>query len=130
MDKTTDIGDLIAKYVALRDKKAEIEKAQKEQLARFKTVMDKIEALILDHFNETGVESARTPAGTAFKSIKSNVRVDDRDAFMAFVRDTEGWAFLESKANKSAVDEYLKVNEALPPGVSLSRVATVNIRRS
>lgn len=130
MDKTTDIGDLIAKYVALRDKKAEIEKAQKEQLARFKTVMDKIEAMILDHFNETGVESARTPAGTAFKSIKSNVRVDDRDAFMAFVRDTEGWAFLESKANKSAVDEYLKVNEALPPGVSLSRVATVNIRRS
>ncbi len=130
MDKTPDIGDLVAKYVALRDKKAEIEKAQKEQLARFKAVMDKIEALILDHFNETGVESARTPAGTAFKSIKSSVRVDDRDAFMAFVRDTDGWAFLEAKANKSTVDEYLKVNEALPPGVSLSRVATVNIRRS
>jgi hypothetical protein len=124
------INDMVEKYVQLRDRKAELEKAHKEKIAKFNAAMGKIEAFLMDYFNRIGVESARTPSGTAFKSTQTSVKVDDREAFLEFVKANEAWAFLESRANKSAVDEFLKEFEELPPGVSVSRRSVINIHRS
>jgi hypothetical protein len=124
------INDLVEKYVQLRDKKAEIDKSHREKVAKFNAAMGKIEAFLGEYFNDIGVESIRTSSGTAFRSTETTVKVDDRDAFLAFVRDSDAWAFLESRANKSAVDEYLKANEELPPGVSVTRRSVIRIHRS
>ena len=124
------IDDLLGKYVQLRDKKAEIEKAHKAKVGQLTDVMKKIEAILLEHFNDTGSDSVKTSNGTAYKSIKTSVSVADRDIFLDFIRNNEAWAFLESRANKPAVEEYLEAHQELPPGINVSRVATVNIRRS
>ena len=127
---SVDIQTLVDKYVQLRDKKSELDTAHKERMAKYNHAMKELESRLLDQLNTLGVESARTPSGTAYRSIRSSVKVDDRDAFISFVRDNDGWDFVESRPNKSAVESYLEEQQELPPGVSMIGKFVVKIRRS
>lgn len=124
------LDELIRKYLKIRDAKAEREAAHKEDMKRFTSALTKIEQLLLKEFNETGQDSAKTKSGTAYRSTRTSAKVADRDSFLAFVRDTEGWDFLESRVNKTAVEAFMEENGELPPGVDVSRAVTINIRRS
>jgi hypothetical protein len=124
------LDELIQKYLKLRDAKSELEAKHKQETSRYTQAMAKIEKMLLAEFNETGQDSAKTGAGTAYKTIRTSAKVADRDAFFDFVRESESWAFLESRVNKTAVEEYLQEHEQLPPGVDVTRSATINIRRS
>lgn len=125
-----NVEKLIDSYITLRDKKAEVEKAHKTKLEKLKALMDTIEQRLLAHLNDTGTDSAKTGAGTVYKNTQTSVRVADREAFLDFVKDQEAWVFLESKANKTAVNEYLEEHQAPPPGLDITRVSKVNIRRA
>lgn len=124
------LSDLIRKYLKIRDAKEALVAEQKKELARFNNALDKIEQMLLSEFNETGQDSAKTPYGTAYRSVRTSAKVADRDAFFDFVRENEAWDFLESRANKTAVQQFMEEHEDLPPGVDVSRVTTINIRRS
>lgn len=123
-----NIEQLVARYVAIRDKKAQIAAERKETDDRINAAMRNIEAHILEQMNTLGTESMRTTAGTCYKSIKTSAIVDDRDSFIAFA--VEHPEFLESRANKTAVEAYLEESGELPPGVRVNRSVTVNVRRS
>lgn len=123
-----NIEQLVARYVAIRDKKAQIAAERKETDDRINTAMRNIEARILEQMNTLGIESMRTTSGTCYKSIKTSAIVDDRDSFIAFA--VEHPEFLESRANKTAVEAYLENSGELPPGVRVNRSITVNVRRS
>lgn len=127
---SADVQTLVNKYIQLRDKKAELDKQHKDRMAKYNDALKELESRLLDQLNTLGVESARTPSGTAYRTIRSSVKVDDRDAFISFIRDNDGWDFVESRPNKNAVESYLEEQQELPPGVSINRQAVVNIRRS
>lgn len=122
------IDELVGLYIKLRDRRSARKAAYDLDDAKDKAYQDKIEAKLLEYFKETGVESARTDAGTAYRSVAMSVTVADRDSFMAFA--LEHPEFLESKANKTAVSNYIETEGELPPGVNISRKATVGVRRS
>lgn len=124
-----NLQKVIDKFIAVRDERDRLNKEHKTKMARYTTALSKLEEALLTHFNQTGANSASTDSGVAYKNIKTSVTVDDRDAFLAFVRDNDAWAFLDSRANKTAVNEYLEEHEALPPGLSISRVASVGVQR-
>lgn len=121
--------DLVEKYIKIRDARDALKKQQAEELSRYTNALDKIEKMILADFNETGQTSATTPHGTAYRSVLTSVKVADRDAFIQFALDGNS-DFLESRANKKAVEAYLEENGELPPGIDVSRVTNINIRRS
>jgi hypothetical protein len=125
------VDALVAKYVQLRDKKAQLEQAQKEKLAPVNAMLDKIEGVLLGQFDQLGVDSMKTGAGTAYTSSKTSATVADRDAFLqTFVIPNGAWEYLTNHVNKSAVEAYKAANEELPPGINWSEVRTLNIRRS
>jgi hypothetical protein len=122
--------DLIDRYIAIRDKKEEIAAEQKAVMARINNALSKIEKLLMEQLEEAGSESIRTPAGTCYRSIRTSVRVEDRDQFLDYVRENEAWDLLESRAAKKDVETFLEEHQDLPPGISVRRDAVVNIRRS
>jgi len=125
------VNELVAKYVQLRDKKAQLEQAQKDKLAPINAMLDKIEGVLLNQFDQLGVDSMKTEAGTAYTTSKSSATVADRDAFLqTFVIPNEAWEYLTNHVSKSAVEAYKAANEELPPGINWSEVRTINIRRS
>lgn len=125
-----NIDKLVEAYRKLRDKKAEIDQEYKERIAKVREKQELIENKILEFFNETGMESAKTPHGTAYVSEVMNARVADRDAFFRFVREHDAWEMLESRANKTAVRQFVEEHDGeLPPGVDITTVRKINVRK-
>lgn len=120
---------LVERYVKLRDAKAKIAKKAKDQVAVLDEAMGKIEAVLLAQFNEAGIESVRTSAGTAYKDPKTSATVRDWDAFIAFVRENEAWHLLKHDVVKTGVVEYRQANDdELPPGVDWREEITIKVR--
>lgn len=125
-----DINELVAKYVMVRDKKAELVAKQKLAVKQFDDVLDAIEVSLLKYFNENGIDSVKTAGGTAYVSTRESATVADWDSFREFVQNNGAWEMLEHRCNKTAVSEYRAANDDLPPGVNWREERTVNIRRA
>lgn len=126
------LDELIAKYIKLRDRKAQMKKAFEEEVGKVNAVMEKMEAVILKTFQETGQTSAKTEFGTAYTSSRTSATVADRDAFLDWVMTdpNERLMFLENRVNKTAVEQYKAANDDLPPGVNWSSEVVVGVRRA
>jgi hypothetical protein len=123
------LDELIGKYIKLRDRKALMEKGHKQSLVPINEMMEKIEAVLSTHLTKTGAQSSNTKAGTVYLKTQLSCTVEDRDAFLRFVMKNKKFSFIESKANKVAVREYLDAEQAPPPGVKVTQRVTVNVNR-
>lgn len=124
-----DVNQLVEQYIKLRDKKAVMKKEYDDKVFSVDELLDKIEVVLLKTFQETGLESVSTKAGTAYTSSRATAKVADKDQFMKFVIEGENWEFLENRVSKEAVEQFKAANDDLPPGISWSEVRTVNVRR-
>ena len=124
------MSEVVAKYIQLRDKKAEYKAAYDAKVAVIDDALAKIEVKLLEVFEQTGMDSMKTEAGTAYRSVRTSVTVGDREAFMKYVQDNNEWPLLEVKASKAAVVEYRDANDDLPPGINWRAEQVVNVRRS
>lgn len=121
---------LINKYIEMRDAKAALKKKFTADTEKLDEIMTKIEGFILEHFNETGVESARCAGGTAYKSVRTSATVADWDATLAYIKTNDLWNMLDKRVNKTAVDEFKTEHNDLPPGINWREEIIVNIRRA
>jgi hypothetical protein len=123
------LDEVVKNYIALRDRKAAIKAEYDAKAAKIDDVLDKVEAKILEYFEQSGLESIRTDAGTAYKSTRNSATVGDWDSVLAHILETENYQLLEHRVSKKAVEEYRMANEDLPPGVNWRSEVTVNVRR-
>jgi type I site-specific restriction endonuclease len=124
------LSEIVTKYIELRDRKAELKAEYDNKVASIDETLDKIEVKLLQVFEETGSKSFSTPNGTAYASVRTSASVDDKEAFMEYVKNTEQWPLLEVRASKTAVQQHRDIHEDLPPGVNWREERVVNIRRS
>lgn len=123
--------DHVETYIQLRDLKDRINKEAREKVARIDAALDGMEAEMLAQMRTLGVESLRTDAGTAYKTIKRRTPVANWDAALAFIRENGLWQFLERRVSSGAITEYMNENGGeVPPGISIMEEQAVNIRRS
>mgnify|MGYP003435984278 CR=1 FL=1 len=127
---TGDLSTLVEKYISLRDRKQAIVNEAKEKAAKFDAVLDKMEGMLLSTFNDLGMDSVKTSAGTAYKSTRTSATVADWDSVLGFIQENEAFNMLERRVNKVAVAEYREVNDALPPGIDWRSEVVINVRRS
>lgn len=124
------LGDLIGKYIALRDKANDLKKEHKEQLAPYNEAMQKLEEHFLKAMQAEELENLKTDGGTAYQAVQTSVTVADWDAFKAWIVENHAWHMLDQRANKTAVTEVLEDTGELPPGLNVKRSVKVNVRRS
>lgn len=125
------LSEAVSLYIQLRDKKAQMKAEFDATVAPVQEKMDKLEAKLLDVFNQTGMDSVKTEFGTAYATTRSSASIADRDSFMDYVKANEEWSLLEVRVSKTAVDQFRSANDnELPPGVNIREERVVNIRRS
>lgn len=125
------LSEAVSLYIKLRDQKAQMKADFDAQVAPLQEKMDKLEAKLLEVFNQTGMDSVKTEFGTAYATVRTSASIADRDVFMDFVKANEEWALLEVRVSKTAVEQYRSANDdELPPGVNVREERVVNIRRS
>ncbi len=86
---TITVDQAIAAYMTLRAKKAEVEARIKDEVTQLETKMDKIEAWIKAQADALGVTSFKTKHGTAFLTTKDYANVENWDATLNFIKETE-----------------------------------------
>lgn len=119
----------ISQYVAIRDKRDEIREEQKSVIKKYDEVLEQLETFLLGHFNNNGVESLRTKAGTAFVKTEVSATIADAAAFRRHVIGTESWDLVDWRANKTKVREQVEELAEAPPGVNYSTRRIVQVRR-
>lgn len=124
-----NIETRIEQYVKLRDKIKELDDAHKDSMKPYRETLEKLNAVLLNHLNTVGVDSAKSASGTVYKTNKESVSLEDPAAFMRHVIGTENWDLLERKANLTACKEFAEENVTMPPGVKFSSMAVVGVRR-
>ena len=126
------LDELVANYIKLRDKKSQLKKQYDEKVAKVDAVMDKMEAIILKTFQDSGIDSARTDAGTAYISTRTSATVASREELFQWIQEDfeERSIFLENRVSKVAVEQFKAANDDLPPGVNFRSEVTVGVRRA
>jgi hypothetical protein len=124
---------LISGYVKIRDARAQRKAAFDADDAADKEKQERIEAEFLRRFSERGTDSTKANGiGTAYKVVRSSATVGDKDVYFNWIlEDPEiRMAFIEARANKTAVLQYRTEHEDIPPGINWREDLTVGFRRS
>jgi hypothetical protein len=124
------LSDLVQKYIELRDKKAQMKAEYDEKAAKLDAVLDQIEGSLLKTFDTAGMDSVKTPFGTAYTSVQTSATIADPDVFRQFVKDNNAWEFFQNRVSKTAVEQYKAVHDDIPPGLNWREERVVNVRRS
>jgi hypothetical protein len=120
---------MVAKFVALRDKIAEMKKRHTDELAPYNLAMGTLEAWLLDVLNTNHATSMRFDAGTPYTTTRTSVKVDEWSTVLGFIREHEAWELLEARVNKTALEAIIGDTGTNIPGVSVSRELVLNVRR-
>lgn len=123
------VDEVVAAYVRLRDRKTEIQRRHKDELAPINEDMGKLEAWLQAQLLQQGVDSMKTKGGTAYLQTSSSATVKDWDATLEFIKQTNDWSFLEARVNKTAVKDYIENSGEVPPGVDYNETIVVRVRR-
>jgi hypothetical protein len=124
------LDEVAANYIALRDAKAEMERAHEEALRPVNEAMRDAEQTMLGRLNEMGVSSLRTSNGTITKVKRTRVTVGDWDTVWKFIHKNEMWHFLEHRISKAAVEGYIGEHGEPPPGADVVSEYTAQFRRN
>ncbi len=124
------LDDLAAAYIKLRDLKKQVKERHSEELRPINERMSAIENAMLEMLNKVGTESARTKAGTVYRSQRTSVKVQDWDEALRYVLDNGYHHMLVRRLSPEGVKDLLENTGELIPGVSLSTDLTVGVRRS
>lgn len=128
--ETPAVDEIVARYIALRDKKAEIKAKYDAEVEAIDAAMNRVENYLLKLMTELGVESIRTSAGTPYVSRRTSATVADWDTFLDWVQRNGEWSMLERRANKTVVQSWRDEHNDLPPGLNWREERVVNIKRS
>lgn len=121
--------EMVRNYIRLRDHKKEADTEFKKSMERVNEGMKKLEGMMLNHLNESGAKNIATDEGTVYRNTKYSATVRDRDVFLTHVREHDEWDALDVRANKTYIREHADDGNVIP-GVELSSIVTVGVRRS
>ena len=147
-----ELGALIERYHELKATVKEMEMEYAEATKPYNAAIQAIETECLARLQAQGLQNAKTPHGTAYLATQTRVSVKDKTAFLRsmlekVVQDVAAvdWNFattmdvveevlqdfpmLDIRALKEPVKEFVKENNANPPGVEVSHWVECNIRK-
>lgn len=124
-----DLNAVVEAYVKLRDRKKDIEKAHKVEIAKIDGLLDQTDLFLMTHLNTVQSESVRTKAGTFFKSKVTSGTVASRETYLAWLQKTGEWDLADIRAAKANIAEYKAKHNDLPPGINWREEVVVNVRK-
>ena len=125
----TDADRVIEKYIAVRDKKDVIKKQHAKELEPYNKALEIIETKLLMALNAINADSLKSEHGTAFKVLRSSVKIEDWDIALDYVIENHLEHVLERRLNKVAVAEFVEAKGANFPGTSINNTTVVQVRR-
>ena len=128
--KSRTPGEMVELFIKLRDHKKASDEEYKKSMERVNLAMEKLEAELLQHLIDQDATSLKAATGTVYRTTRVNASVENRAQFLEWLDQTGELDALDVKANKSFMESLLEAGKELPPGVKISAMHTIGVRRS
>ncbi len=123
-----DMAKRTRQYIEIRDALKRIEEKYDAEKRPLLEIQERLSGIISDCMNANNLENLKTEAGTCYTSSRSSASVQDGSMFIEFIKQGN-WDMIERRANATAVKDYVKQHNQLPPGVNLTTIQTLGVRR-
>jgi len=121
---------LVTAYVKMRDDLAAQEKTFKEFKAKRKEDMLKLADALQKMMDESGTESLKTTAGTAFRATKDFISVENWSDVLKYVEETGDLAIFNKSVSKAVIKEFMDEHGGMtPPGLAYGQKFEIQVRR-
>lgn len=124
------VDDRVAQYVSVRDKIKEANDAHEKAIAPLVEVQNLLTGWLQNFMEQAGADNIKTAHGTCYNTTRFSASLADPEAFMKFVKETGKFDLLDRKANVTACRDFTSETGHTPPGVNLSSIKTVGVRRA
>jgi len=129
MSKNLTQGEKIDVYVRLREHKDQATKEFKKSMERVNEAMLKLEAELLEEFQQSGVTQAKGQTGaTAFIKTFSSFKTTDRDAFLRFAVKSKNLELMDIRPNRTVMKEMVEKGIHVD-GVDATHSQTIQINK-
>jgi|TARA_B110000908_G_C10266579_1_gene464563 hypothetical protein len=118
------------RYTLVRGEIDSLDREYKAAKAGLKEKLVALENWFTARAQEDGLESIKTPFGTAYWATHQSATVASREDFFTFCKEHDAWDLVESRASKTAVRSYLESHNEVPPGLNYSTIRVFNFRRN
>jgi hypothetical protein len=127
----TTIKQVIAGLLDIRARREVLRNSYKEQDAKLVEAEERGENWLLAKLQELGVDNVKTDVGTAFTQVKQRASIGDWNALVGFIKETGEVDILQHRINETNLKTVVESRGGeLPPGVEISPVRTVTIRKA
>ncbi len=122
-------NDLTFEYIALRDRKKVVADQHAEEMEPLNKRMAEIEQDMLARLGNAGVESLRTPSGTAFKKTTTRYNVEDGEVLVEWLKQNDRLDMMARSIKQEAIREFAEETNTLPPGIGVFSQVVVQFRK-
>jgi hypothetical protein len=128
----TNVDDMVAQYVRLRDALKEADEKHAAKTAGAREYLEKLNAVMLQKLSAIGADSVKTPSGTVYRKTRKSATLADAALFRQFIINTEQYDLADWRANAVAIADFITGvgKGSPPPGVNYSTVVDVGVRRA
>ena len=131
MTETISVDKLVAVYIKMRDKRAELLRDYEEADGAVKAQMELVETKLLDVCKEIGADRLGSKHGTVMRTVKTRYWTSDWDSMHKFILEHKMPELLERRISQTTMKQLLEENpEVMPMGLNTDSKYSVTIRRN
>jgi hypothetical protein len=124
------LSDMIKTFIALRDKKAAVKKAQAEALKQYDDAMSEIGTYLKGWLGKQKVNAIGCDEGVAFIRRKRSATTADSHIFREYVIANNNFTLAEFRPSVEAVEDHIKEHDGQPPpGINFRVFEAVSVNR-
>lgn len=124
------VNKRIEQYIQVRDALKAMDEEHDEKRKPLVELQNLLTGWMQNFMEQAGADNIKTAHGTCYSSTRYTASLADPEAFMKHVISNNEFDLLDRKANVTAVKDYVAEHNTLPPGVNLSSIKTVGVRRA
>jgi hypothetical protein len=129
-DTPATVDKRVEQYIKVRDAIKAANEAHELSIKPLVELQNLLTGWMQNFMEQAGADNIKTAHGTCYSTTRYTASLADPEAFMNYVISNQAFDMLDRKANVTAVKDYVAETGALPPGVSLSSIKTVGVRRA
>lgn len=131
MTEPISADKLVAAYIKMRDKRAELLREYEEQDGAIKEQMETVEGRLLELCKTVGADSLKTQHGTVIRGVKTRYWTSDWEAMHNFIMEHKMPELLEKRISQTTMRQLLDENpDMMPLGMNVDSKYSVTIRRT
>jgi hypothetical protein len=131
MTETISVDRLVAAYIKMRDKRAELLREYEASDAEVKAQMEAVESSLLDLCKQIGADTLGSKHGKVMRTVKTRYWTSDWDSMHKFIMEHNMPELLERRISQTTMKQLLDENpDLMPPGVNIDSRYAVTIRRA